>query len=105
MMANSSVAFTGSGDNFTFHGASTLSVGGNNDGFIFEPTPGSATIAGYNSTDQIYFDHSTFSSWQSLLSQSSQVGNDTLIHTDATHSVTLQNVTLASLKQNNFHFT
>ena len=100
----SSVGVTGDANTFTFHGTSSLNISGKNERFVFTPTPGSATIAGFDQSDTMQFDHSVFANWQGLLSHASQAGADTLIHMGATDTLTLKNVALASLDQNHIRF-
>ena len=57
-----------------------------------------------DASDTIQFSHSTFGSWTDLLSHASQSGANTVIHTDATDTLTLQNVTLATLCKTHVQF-
>ena len=83
---------------------SSVTASGQAETFVFTATPGSVSVAGYNASDTMRFDHHTFGDWQSLLGHASQAGADTLIHMGATDTLTLKNVALTSLDQNHVRF-
>ena len=53
----------GNGNTITILGASTLTVAGTGDTFVFRPTPGSSSIAGYDASDIVQFSPATFADW------------------------------------------
>jgi trimeric autotransporter adhesin len=54
--------------------------------------------------DVVQFDPALFANYAAVLQDTSQVGANTVIQYDATHSLTLENVTASSLSASNFHF-
>jgi Ca2+-binding RTX toxin-like protein len=85
-----------------------LTGGAGSDTFIFEIGFGRDTvtdfIAGAGSDDIIAFDDDVFTDFASVLAVASQVGSDTVITVDSTHSLTLKNVTMANLHADDFSF-
>ncbi|WP_159731875.1 S8 family serine peptidase [Methylosinus sp. Ce-a6] len=65
---------------------------------------GQDVVDGFNSTDTMQFGHSVFADWTHLLGAARQSGADTIIAISATDSVTLKNVAMSSLTQNQFQF-
>lgn len=64
---------------------------------------GQDVINGFNSTDTLQFDHSVFADWAHLLGAAHQSGADTIIAIGA-DTVTLTNVAMSGLNQNQFQF-
>ncbi|WP_281405094.1 calcium-binding protein, partial [Rhizobium sp. FKY42] len=89
-------------------GNDTITTGGGNDIIVFKPNFGVDTItdfqAGAGSVDVLEFDNSLFADFEDVLAAAAQVGNDTLITHDAGNSITLKNVALANLHQDDFRF-
>ncbi|MBY3211812.1 calcium-binding protein [Rhizobium laguerreae] len=79
------------------------------DAFVFRPGFGHDTIndfvAGAQSIDVIDFSTEIFADFASVLAAASQLGADTVITHDANTSITLKNVALTSLHQDDFRFT
>ncbi|MBX5173549.1 calcium-binding protein [Rhizobium sp. NZLR1b] len=80
-----------------------------NDTFVFRSDFGHDTIndfvAGAQSVDIIDVGTDIFADFASVLAAASQVGADTVITHDANTSITLKNVALTSLHQDDFRFT
>jgi serralysin len=76
------------------------------DVFVYLPDWGHDTITNFGASgsghDVIRIDDSVFSDWASLLTASSQSGNDTIITADADNTITLQNILLSSLQSEDF---
>ncbi|PBC18633.1 hypothetical protein CK226_33720, partial [Mesorhizobium sp. WSM4311] len=89
-------------------GQDLLSGGADNDTFIFKAGFGLDTItdftAGAASDDIIQFGNDVFADFASVLAAASQVGADTVITHDAGNTLTLKNVALANLHQDDFQF-
>lgn len=113
---NSNVDFVGGTDgNDTITGTSgndtilaglgndTITTGAGNDAIVFKPNFGMDTItdfqAGAGSVDVLEFDSSLFTDFEAVLAAAAQVGSDTLITYDAGNVLTLKNVALTSLHQ------
>ncbi|MEH7846038.1 beta strand repeat-containing protein [Rhizobium laguerreae] len=79
------------------------------DTFVFRSAFGDDTIndfvAGEQSVDIIDVGTDIFADFASVLAAASQVGADTVISHDANTSITLKNVALTSLHQDDFRFT
>ncbi|MBB4193074.1 Ca2+-binding RTX toxin-like protein/formiminotetrahydrofolate cyclodeaminase [Rhizobium aethiopicum] len=90
-------------------GNDTLTGGAGDDAFVFKAGFGHDTLtdftAGAASVDVLDISTSLFSDFAAVMAAASQVGADTLITYDANNSITLKNVGLTSLHQDDFHFT
>ncbi|QND68651.1 hypothetical protein HB777_04580 [Mesorhizobium loti] len=89
-------------------GQDLLSGGSGNDTFVFRADFGVDTItdftAGAASPDIIQFADTVFDDFASVLAAAAQVGADTVITHDASNVLTLKNVALANLHQDDFQF-
>ena len=89
-------------------GNDTLTGGAGNDTFVFHAGFGKDTItdftAGAGSVDVIQIDTNVFADFAAVMNAASQVGADTVITADASNVITLKNVTLSSLHQDDFSF-
>ena len=99
---------TGNDKLFGDAGNDTITTGAGNDTIIFRPGFGMDTIkdfqAGAGSADVIEFADSLFADFEDVLASAAQVGGDTLITFDAQNTITLKNVALTSLHQDDFRF-
>ncbi|WP_199084622.1 calcium-binding protein [Bosea sp. ASV33] len=102
---------SGSGWNDTLYGAAgddTLTGGAGNDVFVFGAGFGKDIItdfvAGAASGDVIEFNDAVFADLSSVLAAASQAGADTVITYDANNTITLKNVTMSNLHQDDFRF-
>ncbi|MBZ9757297.1 putative Ig domain-containing protein [Mesorhizobium sp. ESP6-5] len=86
----------------------TIEVTEGGDTFVFGPNFGNQVIndfvAGLGTEDVIEFENDVFADFASVLAAASQVGADTVITHDASNVVTLKNVALANLHQDDFQF-
>jgi Ca2+-binding RTX toxin-like protein len=100
----------GDGNDFIDGGAGNdnLTGGVGNDTFVFHAGFGQDTItdftAGAGSVDVIQIDTNVFADFAAVMNAASQVGADTVITADASNVITLKNVTLSSLHQDDFSF-
>lgn len=89
-------------------GDDTLKGGSGSDTFVFKAGFGLDNItdftAGAGSQDFIQFDADVFADFASVVASASQVGSDTVITYDANNVLTLKNVALANLHQDDFQF-
>ncbi len=89
-------------------GSDTIATGAGNDTIIFRPDFGIDTItdfqAGAGSADVLEFANSLFTDFEDVLASAAQVGSDTLITFDTENTITLKNVALTSLHQDDFRF-
>ncbi|RWI50097.1 MAG: hypothetical protein EOR16_31090 [Mesorhizobium sp.] len=89
-------------------GADTLTGGTGSDTFIFRSGFGLDKItdftAGAGSDDIIQFADNLFADFASVLAAATQVGGDTVITHDASNVLTLKNVALGNLHQDDFQF-
>ncbi|MCV3243103.1 hypothetical protein OHD58_24720 [Mesorhizobium sp. ZC-5] len=89
-------------------GNDSLTGGAGNDVFVFDPGFGKDTItdftAGVGSVDAIEFADDVFADFAAVLAVASQVGADTLITADVNNTITLKNIALANLHQEDFQF-
>lgn len=107
--------YAGSGNNQLLGGAgndnlyaetgnNVLTGGAGNDKFIFGPNFGLNVIADFGNTDRIEFDN-MFANFLAVQTATHQVGLNTVIALDATHSITLNGVAIGSLDASDFLFT
>jgi Ca2+-binding RTX toxin-like protein len=94
-----------------FHGDSgndTITTGAGDDIIIFKPNFGLDIVtdfqSGAGSADVLEFDNSLFSDFEDVLAAAAQIGNDTIITYDAANTVTLKNVALTSLHDDDVRF-
>lgn len=93
------------GDTLIGGAGDTLNGGAGNDTFAFGAAFGSETVNGFAAaSDVLQFSTTAFADWAHLLGASAQVGSDVVITLDATDTITLKNVTLASLSSTNARF-
>jgi Ca2+-binding RTX toxin-like protein len=89
-------------------GNDTLTGGGASDIFVFNVGFGKDTItdftAGAGSVDVIQLNTSVFANFAAVTAAATQVGSDTLITYDANNTLTLKNVAMSSLHQDDFTF-
>ncbi len=101
--AQSTVA--GSGDAINFTGSSTATLSGGSDALSFQQGIGGQDVVnGFGSTDSVYFSALDFASWSVLQGDMTQSGANTVITLNASDTVTLTNVTAATLASSQFHF-
>ncbi|PDS40425.1 hypothetical protein CO662_36420 [Rhizobium anhuiense] len=90
-------------------GNDTLTGVGGNDVFVFKADFGKDNVtdfsAGAGIGDVLDISNDLFADFASVLAAASQVGADTVITHDANTSITLKNVALTSLHQDDFRFT
>jgi Ca2+-binding RTX toxin-like protein len=104
---NNTVAGGGGNDAITGGaGNDTLTGGSGTDTFVFKSGFGLDTVtdftAGAASDDVIRIEDGLFADFAAVQSASAQVGSDVVITVDASNTITLQNVTLANLHQDDF---
>jgi len=103
--------YAGSGNDVLDGGTGDDELNGEsgNDVFIFRAGFAHDTVtdftAGIGNGDVIDVSTDLFADFASILAAASQVGDDTIITYDAGNSITLKNVTLTSLHQDDFRFT
>jgi Ca2+-binding RTX toxin-like protein len=89
-------------------GNDTLTGGAGNDVFIFKAAAGQDIVtdfaAGSGVGDVIEFHDGIFADFAAVLAAATASGNNTIITIDANTKITLQNVALSSLHQNDFLF-
>ncbi|SCB38997.1 beta strand repeat-containing protein [Rhizobium hainanense] len=89
-------------------GSDTITGGGGNDVFVFKPDFGRDTItdfsAGAGVGDILEFDNSLFVDFEAVLAAAAQIGKDTVITYDAENTITLKNVALSSLHEDDVRF-
>ncbi|MBY3259876.1 calcium-binding protein, partial [Rhizobium laguerreae] len=90
-------------------GNDTLTGGAGDDAFVFKAGFGRDTLtdftAGAASVDVLDISTDLFSDFASVMAAANQIGADTVITHDANTSITLKNVALTSLHQDDFRFT
>jgi hypothetical protein len=89
-------------------GNDTITTGAGNDIIVFKPNFGMDTItdfqAGAGSNDVLTFDTTLFANFEAVLAAAAQVGTDTVITYDAANTLTLKNVALTSLHEDDVRF-
>ncbi|NBB47172.1 hypothetical protein GVN24_02675 [Rhizobium sp. CRIBSB] len=89
-------------------GDDIISTGSGNDTIVFRPDFGVDTVsdfqAGAASDDVIEFAGGLFTDFEAVLASATEVGSDTIISYDAHNSITLKDVALSSLHQDDFRF-
>ncbi|WP_068878075.1 MULTISPECIES: endonuclease/exonuclease/phosphatase family protein [unclassified Phenylobacterium] len=85
-------------------GNDTLTGGVGADRFVFTGTFGNDVVSDFQSNDVVQLDAAQFASFEAVQAASSQVGADVVITLNAANTITLQNVTLASLNSGDFLF-
>ena len=85
-------------------GNDTLTGGTGIDKFIFTGAFGKDVVTDFQGNDLIQLNMSQFANFAAVSSKAAQVGLDTVITLDAANSITLQNVSLASLNAGDFLF-
>jgi Ca2+-binding RTX toxin-like protein len=82
-----------------------LTGGGGEDHFVFNPSFGKETITDFApATDQIWFDHSLFGSFSSIMAHAKLSGGDTVITFDGGDVLTLKGVLPSALSSQDFVF-
>jgi hypothetical protein len=80
---------------------------GGNDTFVFGSNFGKEVITDFQAAtlnhDVLQFSQNTFNDFAAVLAHAAQVGSDVVITVDALDTVTLKNVQLSGLHQNNIH--
>lgn len=84
-------------------GNNALTGGNGNDVFVFGPAAGNNTITDFGKTDKIAFE-GLLADFASIKAAAHQVGADTVIDLDATHTLTLVEVNAATLSAGSFTF-
>jgi Ca2+-binding RTX toxin-like protein len=104
-------SISGSGGNDRLLGGSgndTLSGGAGNDTFIFGSGFGQDIISDFTvgaaSDDVIEFHDALFADFAAVMAAATSSGSNTILTVDAQTSITLQNVALANLHQDDFRF-
>jgi Ca2+-binding RTX toxin-like protein len=89
-------------------GDNILTEGAGDDTFVFVTEFGNDVItdfaAGAGSDDAIQFATSIFADFDAVVSSASEVSGDTVIAIDEHNSITLQNVSLVDLHDDDFSF-
>lgn len=89
-------------------GNDTITTGDGSDIIVFKPNFGLDTVtdfqAGAGSADVLEIDTSVFADFEAVLAAAAQVGDDTVITYDASNTVTLKNVALTSLHDDDVRF-
>ncbi|MBL8555420.1 MAG: endonuclease/exonuclease/phosphatase family protein [Phenylobacterium sp.] len=85
-------------------GNDTLSGGVGVDRFVFSGDFGKDVITDWESKDVIQLDAGQFANFAFVQSHAADVGGNVVITLDATHAITIQNTTVASLQSNDFLF-
>jgi VCBS repeat-containing protein len=85
-------------------GADTLTGGVGADRFVFSGEFGNDQITDFQANDVIQLDASRFANFAAVQLAASQSGADVVIALDAAHTITLANVTLATLNSGDFLF-
>ncbi|MBU3890840.1 DUF4214 domain-containing protein [Methylosinus sp. KRF6] len=122
MSGGAKATLNGSGNTVTFEFGDALTLTGSNnkvvfgagndsvddtgsfETFIFEANFGQDQISGFDGSDRMQIDSSIFADWAHLIGATQQVGADTVITASAADAITLKNVAVSSLNQNQFQF-
>ncbi|WP_159289192.1 beta strand repeat-containing protein [Methylosinus sporium] len=122
MSGGAKATLNGSGNTVTFEFGDALTLSGSNnkvvfgagndsvddtgsfETFIFEANFGQDQISGFDGSDRMQIDSSIFADWAHLIGAAQQVGADTVITASAADAITLKNVAVSSLNQNQFQF-
>ena len=81
-------------------------IGGGQDVFTFNAGFGNNTVNGFSTShDVLQFNHALFANYMAAMTDTKQVGANTVITYDANDSVTLNGVTASHLTANNFKFS
>jgi len=84
-------------------GNDTLAGGAGNDTFVFHAGFGQDVITDFTiGSDVIELDDGMFADFAAVQAAATGSGNNTIIALDASNTITLQNVALANLHQNDF---
>jgi len=97
----------GLGDDLVYGGedTDTLTGGGGNDTFQFRQAGGKEIITDFKANGDLdVIEVGVFASFASVLANTQQVGNDTVITFNATTSMTLQNFNMNNLQAADFEF-
>ena len=85
-------------------GNDSLTGGSGNDTFVFKSGFGLDTVTDFTAgADVVEIRDGLFADFAAIQAASQQVSGDVVITLDASNTITLQNVTLANLQQNDFH--
>lgn len=85
-------------------GNDTVSGGDGADRFIFDGTFGKDVVTDFAANDVIQLDDAQFANFAAVQAAATQVGADVVITLNASNTITLQNVALASLNAGDFLF-
>ena len=85
-------------------GSDVLSGGNGGDTFVFGAGSGHDIVTDFANSDQVQFDHTLFGNFAEVQAHAHQVGADVVISYDAANDLTLQGVSLSSLKASDFLF-
>jgi serralysin len=85
-------------------GNDSLTGGSGSDTFVFKSGFGLDAVTDFTAgADVIEIGDALFADFAAVQAASQQVSGDVVITLDASNTITLQNVTLANLQQNDFH--
>jgi hypothetical protein len=104
-LIGASASVTGSDDSIHMFEDDAVTLNGSSEAFVFQPAIGQDVINGFGASDSMQFSASDFANWSALQAHLSTSGANTVITLDANDSVTLTNVTVASLSASQFKFT
>ena len=111
VLDSSWVEVSGAGAFVQMGASDTLTLGSEGTAVTFGATIGQATLAGFDTSDQVTLQKSSFGSqaagfdyWAYLMGHATAAGGDTTITLDANDSIVLKGVTLSAANQSQFHF-
>ncbi|WP_420382442.1 hypothetical protein [Novosphingobium sp.] len=111
LLDSSWVSVAGQGAAVQLGVGDTLNLSGTGEAVTFGQQIGSATLAGFDTSDQVTLQKSSFGSqaagfdyWAYLMGHATAAGGDTTITLDANDSIVLKGVTLSAANQSQFHF-